>query len=123
MAVIEFNLDGTIVTANSSFLGATGYTLEEIVGKKHRIFCDPRYADSKDYGEFWQRLNGGETIADTSGASAKASARIWLQATYNPVYSSKCEIYRVVKFATDVTKRMASVGILGDAIRELAAVI
>ncbi|MCZ8158803.1 MAG: PAS domain-containing methyl-accepting chemotaxis protein [Rhizobiaceae bacterium] len=121
VAVIEFDLDGTIVTANSSFLGATGYTLEEIVGKKHRMFCDPTYADSKDYGEFWQRLNGGETIADTFRRFGKGNREIWLQATYNPVYNSKGEIYRVVKFATDVTKRMVSVGILGDAIRELAA--
>ncbi|KAE8235206.1 hypothetical protein A4X03_0g9863, partial [Tilletia caries] len=102
VAVIEFDLDGTIVTANSSFLGATGYTLEEIVGKKHRIFCDPAYADSKDYGEFWERLNGGETIADTFRRFGKGKREIWLQATYNPVYSSKGTAGEIAQTATEL---------------------
>ncbi len=66
-------------------------------------------------------MNGGETIADSFRRFGKGKREIWLQATYNPVYNANGEIYRVVKFATDVTKRMASVGVLGDAIRELAA--
>lgn len=121
VAVIEFDLDGTVVVANSSFLNATGYSLGEIVGQKHRIFCKQSYADSSDYGQFWQRLKSGEMIADTFQRFGKGGREIWLQATYNPVYNSNGEIYRVVKFATDVSQRMISVGVLGNAIRELAA--
>ena len=59
-AVIEFKLDGTIITANDNFLNCLGYTLEEIQGKHHRMFADPAYAASPEYAAFWTKLNRGE---------------------------------------------------------------
>ncbi len=120
VAVIEFDLDGTIVAANASFLSTTGYRLDEIIGQKHRKFCDQGYVSSPEYEAFWDRLRGGETFADTFRRFGKGGKEIWLQATYNPVYDAKGRIYRVVKFATDVSSRMSSVTILSEGIRQLA---
>jgi methyl-accepting chemotaxis protein len=120
VAVIEFDLEGTVLAANSSFCSTTGYVLNEIVGNKHSMFCDPDYVRSNDYAHFWQRLRAGETFADTFKRFGKGGREIWLQATYNPVFNAEGELYRVVKFATDVSGRMGSVSILSKAIRELA---
>ncbi len=59
-AIIEFDLDGTVVSANQNFLDLFGYDLDEVVGKHHSIFCDPEYAKSDEYAEFWQKLGRGE---------------------------------------------------------------
>jgi methyl-accepting chemotaxis protein len=104
MAVIEFKMDGTIVTANENFCGATGYTRDEIVGKHHRIFCDPQYANSAEYKAFWAKLNRGEF---DSGIYARRTSRgetIWIQATYFPINDASGKPCKVVKFASDVTK-------------------
>ena len=102
-AIIEFNLDGTIVTANENFLRIFGYGLDEIVGKHHRVFCEPSYAESKEYAEFWQKLGRGENHEAEFKRLAKGGKEIWLQASYNPVLDKDGEPVRVVKFATDVT--------------------
>ena len=81
-AVIEFELDGTIVTANSNFLNAVGYELSEIVGKHHRIFCDPAYAKSKDYTAFWKTLGQGEFVAAEFKRFTKSGDEIWINASY-----------------------------------------
>lgn len=105
-AVIEFNLDGTIINANENFLGAVGYGLNDIKGQHHRMFCEPEYAKSAEYKEFWNKLNRGEF--DTGrylrfGAGGKS---IWIQATYNPILDMNGKPYKVVKFATDITKQV-----------------
>nr|MDJ0868734.1 PAS domain S-box protein [Myxococcota bacterium] len=102
-AVIEFELDGTIITANDNFLGAMGYRLEEIVGQHHRIFCEPDYARSADYAEFWQRLGRGEYDTGEFKRLGKDGREIWLQASYNPILDADGRPFKVVKFATDVT--------------------
>jgi methyl-accepting chemotaxis protein len=102
-AVIEFELDGTVITANENFLRIFGYSLDEIVGKHHRIFCDPGYAESPEYAQFWQKLGRGEYDADEFKRISKNGAEIWLQASYNPILDIEGRPLKVVKFASDIT--------------------
>jgi methyl-accepting chemotaxis protein len=106
MAVIEFNLDGTIITANQNFLSRMGYTLAEIKGKHHRIFCAPEYANSGAYEDFWRRLNQGELFHGQYERVDKRGQTVWLEANYNPVYDAAGRLCKVVKFASDVTARV-----------------
>jgi len=103
-AVIEFELDGTILTANSNFLNAVGYELNEIVGKHHRIFCDPAYTKSKDYTAFWKTLAQGEFVTAEFKRFTKSGDEIWINASYNPVFDADGKPVKVIKFATDVTE-------------------
>ncbi|WP_050419574.1 methyl-accepting chemotaxis protein [Bradyrhizobium tropiciagri] len=102
-AVIEFKLDGTIVTANENFLSAMGYSLDEIRGKHRSMFVEPATRDSHDYREFWARLNRGEFQAAQYKRIAKGGREIWIQASYNPILDKAGKPVGVVKFATDIT--------------------
>ena len=102
-AIIEFELDGTIITANENFLRIFGYSLDEVVGKHHRLFCDPGYAESPEYTRFWQKLGRGEYEADEFRRISKDGAEIWLQASYNPIFDMEGRPLKVVKFASDIT--------------------
>jgi methyl-accepting chemotaxis protein len=104
-AVIEFNLDGTIITANPNFLAAVGYSLEEIKGKHHSIFVEQAVRDSSAYREFWAKLNRGEFEAAQYKRVGKGGKEIWIQASYNPIFDSKGEPFEVIKFATDITEQ------------------
>ena len=102
-AVIEFNMDGTIVTANENFLGAVGYSLDEIKGKHHSLFVVPEERDSAAYREFWARLNRGQYEAAEYKRLGKGAKEIWILASYNPILDAGGKPFKVVKFATDVT--------------------
>jgi methyl-accepting chemotaxis protein len=102
-AVIEFNLDGTIITANQNFLSALGYSLGEIQGKHHSMFVEPAVRDSNGYREFWAKPNRGEFQAAQYKRIAKGGKEVWIQASYNPVFDAKGRPVRVIKFATDIT--------------------
>jgi methyl-accepting chemotaxis protein len=102
-AIIEFELDGTVVSANDNFLRIFGYDLNEVVGQHHSIFCDPEYVKSESYTAFWDMLRRGEFTAEEFKRLGKGGKEIWLQASYNPVFDKKGKLLRVVKFATDVT--------------------
>jgi methyl-accepting chemotaxis protein len=104
-AVIEFKLDGTIITANENFLKAMGYSLDEIKGRHHSMFVDPAYKDSAEYRQFWERLNRGEFQAAQFKRFAKGGREIWIEASYNPILDQNGKPCKVVKFATDLTKR------------------
>jgi methyl-accepting chemotaxis protein len=104
-AVIEFNMDGTIVTANENFLGAMGYSLDEIKGKHHSMFVVPEDRDSAAYREFWARLNRGEYQAGEYKRIGKGAKEIWILASYNPILNEAGKPFKVVKFATDVTEQ------------------
>ena len=102
-AVIEFELDGTVITANDNFLDIFGYSLDEVVGKHHRIFCDPGYAESLEYKRFWQKLGRGEYEADEFKRVTRDGAEVWLQASYNPIFDMEGRPLKIVKFASDIT--------------------
>ncbi|WP_073523110.1 methyl-accepting chemotaxis protein [Pseudomonas fluorescens] len=106
MAMIEFNLDGTIITANGNFLQRMGYSLTQIQGKQHRLFCTPELANSAAYSEFWKRLNQGELFNGQFERVDKHGQVVWLEANYNPVYDASGRLCKVVKFASDVTARV-----------------
>jgi methyl-accepting chemotaxis protein len=111
-AVIEFELDGTITSANANFLSAMGYTLDEIKGRHHSMFVEPELRDSADYRAFWGQLNRGEYQAGEYKRIGKGGREVWILASYNPVLDEKGKPFKVVKFATDVTEqkmRMADV--------------
>ena len=104
-AIIEFNLDGTIITANKNFLDATGYSLEEIQGKHHKMFVDPVEANSEEYAKFWEDLRSGKFDARAYKRFAKGGKEIWIQASYNPILDMNDKPFKVVKYATDITKQ------------------
>ncbi|BBH53816.1 methyl-accepting chemotaxis protein [Fluviispira sanaruensis] len=101
--VIEFSIDGDILTANSNFLSILGYSLAEVKGKHHRIFCAPAYANSHEYKDFWAKLNRGEYDAGEYKRIGKDGKEVWIQASYNPIFDSNGKVLKVVKYATDVT--------------------
>ncbi len=105
-AYIAFNLDGTIVDANENFLKTLGYSsLDEIKGKHHRIFCDSEYAKSSEYRAFWDRLNHGEADTGEYRRIGKGGKEIYIQAAYSPMLDTNGKAYRVVKYASDVSKQ------------------
>lgn len=103
-AIIEFNPDGTIITANENFLKLTGYSIEEIQGKHHRMFCESQYADSFQYRHFWEKLNRGESDAAEYKRLGKGGGSVWINASYNPIKDGQGKVIKVIKFATDITK-------------------
>ncbi|WP_411905750.1 methyl-accepting chemotaxis protein [Rhizobium mayense] len=119
-AVIEFLPTGEILTANENFCSAMGYALGELVGKHHSIFCDPSYARTEEYKRFWQRLAQGEFIANEFVRYGKGGKEIWIQAAYNPIVDADGKVYKVVKFATDVTSRMSAISEIAGALRSLS---
>ena len=104
-AVIEFNLDGTIITANENFLKAMGYSLSEIQGKHHSLFVTPAERDSAAYREFWAALNRGDYQSGEYKRIGQGGREVWIQASYNPILDEKGKPFAVVKFATDVTEQ------------------
>lgn len=125
-AVIEFSMDGTILTANDNFLQAMGYRLEEVKGQHHRMFMDEAEAQSPEYTQFWQRLNRGEFVSAEFKRMGKGNKEIWIQASYNPILDDSGHPVKVVKFATDITQqKIQSADFKGqiDAIGKSQAVI
>jgi methyl-accepting chemotaxis protein len=108
-AVIEFMLDGTIITANENFLKTLGYTLDEVKGQHHRMFVEPSYAQGAEYQQFWQKLGRGEFDAGQYKRIGKRGNEIWIQASYNPILDANGKAFKVVKYATDVTATVLAV--------------
>ena len=104
--MIEFNLDGTVITANPNFLDLVGYDLDEVVGHHHSMFVDSDYAKSAEYREFWAGLNRGEFEAKQYRRRAKGGRYVWIEASYNPIFDMNGKVYKVVKFATDITRQV-----------------
>jgi methyl-accepting chemotaxis protein len=104
--VIEFNLDGTVITANDNFLNVLGYTLNEAVGVHHRNFVEPSYGNSSEYRKFWEKLNRGEFDSGEYKRIAKGGREVYIQASYNPMFGSNGKPYKIVKFATEITEQV-----------------
>ena len=107
--VIEFNMDGTVITANDNFLKVLGYTLEEAVGVHHKNFCEESYARSNEYRQFWEKLNRGEFNEGEYKRIGKGGKEVYIQASYNPIFDPNGRPFKVVKFATDITEKIRKV--------------
>ena len=105
-AVIEFNMDGTIITANDNFLKTVGYALSEITGKHHSMFVEPSERDGAGYREFWASLNRGQYQAGEYKRIGKGGREVYIQASYNPILDLNGKPFKVVKYATDTTKQV-----------------
>ena len=103
-AVIEFELDGTIITANENFLKTLGYRLDEIQGKHHSLFVEPSYRDSAEYKQFWRDLGDGKFQAAEYKRIGKGGKEVWIEANYNPIFDAEGKPFKVVKFAVDTTE-------------------
>ena len=114
-ALIEFDLDGHVLTANDRFLGAMGYSLAQIEGKHHRMFCEPQEYNSAEYQQFWKRLNAGEFVAARFKRVDSHGRLVWLEATYNPVLDANERLYKVVKFAAVITEQVNREQAVADA--------
>lgn len=119
-AFISFKPDGTIIKANENFLNALGYRLEEVSGQHHAIFCEPDYVKSDEYKEFWAHLASGNFHSDEFKRITKDGKAIHIQATYNPIKDETGKVIKVVKFATDITARVANVEALASALQEMS---
>jgi methyl-accepting chemotaxis protein len=104
-AVIEFDMDGTIIKVNDNFLNALDYELNDVVGKKHSIFCEESYKNSNEYQKFWEKLNTGKHDSGEYLRIGKNGKKVWIQATYNPIMDIDNKPIRVIKYATDITGR------------------
>lgn len=104
-AVIEFNTDGIVTHANENFLRLLGYRLEDVKGKHHSMFCEPAYVNSPKYREFWSKLNSGQFDSGQYKRITREGKEIWIQASYNPVFDLNGKVFKVVEYATDITKQ------------------
>jgi methyl-accepting chemotaxis protein len=121
--VIEFDLSGRIISANSVFLDVIGYTLAEIQGQHHSIFVEASFRQSEEYEQFWTRLRAGIHDARRYKRLAKGGREVWIQASYNPLLDSDGKPYKIIKFATDVTDQVNAALALDAAVQETQATI
>ncbi|MCD5996715.1 PAS domain-containing protein [Pseudomonas sp. CDFA 602] len=106
MAVCEFDPGGHVTAANNNFLNVMGYALTDIKGKHHKIFCEQSLVNSSEYAEFWRKLNQGEFVGGQFKRLGKHGRIVWLEATYNPVFDAEGKLYKIVKFASDITEKV-----------------
>lgn len=116
-AIISFNLDGTIIEANDNFTQTVGYSLDQIVGKHHKMFCSAELANSTEYAQFWRQLNDGQFLQGLFERRDAYGNVLWLEASYNPIMDTNGNLIRVVKFASNVTERVNNVATASEAIQ------
>jgi methyl-accepting chemotaxis protein len=119
-AMVVFDLAGRITGANQNFCLALGYEPKEIVGKHHRTFCEPAYVASDAYRQFWANLGRGESDAGEYKRIGKGNREVWIQATYNPIGDKNGRVFKVVKFATNITERVRAVDEIAVGLTALA---
>ncbi|TAM10877.1 MAG: PAS domain S-box protein, partial [Nevskiaceae bacterium] len=123
LASIEFELNGTVITANGKFCEALGYTKEELAGKHHSMLVEPSYRDSAEYREFWQKLGRGEYQAGQFKRIGKGGREVWIQASYNPINDEMGRPVRVIKYATNVTDQVRAQQALEAAVTQTQGVV
>lgn len=123
LAVIEFDLQGNVLTANANFSSVMGFTLSEIQGKHHAMFVDAIESKSKEYADFWKDLGNGKVVSSTFKRFGKNRKPVWLEASYNPVYDADGKVYKVVKFAADVTEQEQRKQDLSRAVTDASGVL
>ena len=122
-AMIEFDLQGRVLNANANFLGTMGYTLEEIRGQHHSLFVDPEHRNTADYRAFWEKLARGEYESAQYRRIAKGGREVWIQASYNPVFSQGGKPTRVVKYATDITTQVHAAELLRQTVAQTEEIV
>lgn len=115
MAVVEFTPAGRVIKANQNFLDTMGYRLEEVVGRHHGLFCLPHERESAQYRDFWASLNRGEYHSHRFERVNKQGQTVYLEASYNPIFDNKGRLYKVVKFASDITNQVSTQQTAADA--------
>jgi methyl-accepting chemotaxis protein len=105
-AVVEFDMDGLLLTANENFLDLLDYALDDVQGEHHRVFCEDEYAASSAYRKFWQKLGRGEFDSGRYKRIGNNGKAVWIQATYNPIFDLNGKPFKVVKFAIDITEQV-----------------
>jgi len=120
-AVIHFNTDGTILLANDAFLSTMGYRSDEVIGKHHRMFVEPNEARSPEYFGFWPMLAKGQSVSKVFKRIAKSGKEVWLQASYTPIYDYAGRVFKIVKYATDITDIIVNMDSTQHAIQNVAA--
>ncbi len=123
MAVIEFSLDGTVLDANANFLEVMGYRLDEIRGQHHRLFVEPAQRQSAEYRVFWEKLGRGEFDAGRYKRVGRDGREVWIQASYNPVLDERGRPYKVIKYATDITRQVVESADADGRIQAIAKVM
>jgi len=119
-ATIEFTPAGEILTANENFLSTLGYALGEITGKHHAMFCEPDYSRSEAYRAFWKTLAAGHFVSQEFKRIGKGGKVVWIQASYNPIFDASGRVFKVVKYATDITGRVNAVEEIARGLTALA---
>ena len=122
-AVIEFDMQGRVLSANSNFLRTLGYTAEEVVGQHHQMFCDPEHVKSAVYRHFWADLAEGKFKSGRFQRIGKHHAEVWIQATYNPIFGLDGKPLKVMKFAMDVTDDVRRERVIDEKVRDIAGVL
>lgn len=123
LAVIEFRLDGTIISANENFLRSMGYRVDEVIDRHHRVFVTPEHALSEEYAQFWRRLGSGEHVSGQFLRYAKNGDPVYLQASYSPIFDANGRAFKIVKYATDVTEQVLAANALRAAVEETQRVV
>ena len=121
--VIEFNMEGNVQTANPNFLRTMGYTLAEIRGKHHSMFCEPGLVQSQAYRDFWADLGEGKFQSARYRRIGKHGAEVWIQATYNPILDVDGRPYKVVKYAIDITAQVQRERAVAQKVQDITAVL
>jgi methyl-accepting chemotaxis protein len=117
-AYIEFDLSGHVLNCNENFLRTLGYSLDEVKGRHHRMFCDPALTSKPEYTQFWRDLNAGQAQNDLFRRIHKSGQEVWIQAVYAPVKDEMDRVVKIVKIATDVTTQVNSARALEQAVEE-----
>ncbi|GJM63827.1 PAS domain S-box protein [Persicobacter diffluens] len=117
-ASIEFKPDGTIISANDNFVATLGYhSVEEIVGKHHRIFCDKHYVNSEEYRNMWRDLADGQVKAGEFERFTKSGEQIWINASYTPVKDANGKVFKVIKIANDITDQKTVITAIQEVVK------
>jgi methyl-accepting chemotaxis protein len=123
MGVIEFDLTGKITAVNDNFAAVTGYSKQEIIGQHHQMFVEAAYKNSPEYRHFWDKLGHGEADDGQYKRVGKGGKEVWLQASYNPIFNDEGKPFKVVKYATDISAKVAEALAMSQAVHETAEVV
>ncbi|MBF4990631.1 methyl-accepting chemotaxis protein [Methylophilus sp. QUAN] len=123
MGVIEFDLTGKVTAVNDNFAAVTGYSKQEIIGQHHSMFVESAYKSSAEYKQFWDKLGRGDADEGQYQRVGKGGKEIWLQASYNPIFNDEGKPFKVVKYATDISAKVAEALAMKQAVHETADVV